>query len=295
MAVIENNAGVTLDHILFATDFSPASEAAMAYARALAKRFASRITVANVIDLSVATRSEDAVVGLPLDDMRRESAENMERTLNELGEAGLRPAGRTVESHLPAAAVIGMAGDTTDLLVVGTHGRRGLQRFILGSFAEGVIHHAKCPVLTIGPKVKPLSEHGLVFSDVLFATDLHHHTTEKAAAAMAWAEDSVANIHLCHVVDHPSGSITDTLSEEFASESALRRLIPGAAFDWCNPNVDVEFGDPAERILQLADKHQADLIIMGARRSANWFTHFQGVAGKVIANATCPVMTICID
>lgn len=294
MTVMENAASVTLDHILFATDFSPASEAAMAYAQALARRFASKMTVANVIDLSVATRSEDAVVGLPLDGLRHDCADNMERTLNQLSEAGLRAVGKTVESHLPPAAVVRMLGDNTDLLVIGSHGRQGLQRLILGSFAEGVIHHASCPVLTIGPGVKPLTERGLVFSSVLFATDLCHDTAQKAAIAMAFAQDSVAGIHLCHVVDHPRGSITDTLSEEFASESALKKLIPEAAFDWCSPGVDVEFGDPAERILQFADKYEADLIVMGARRNAVWFPQFlQGVAGKVIAHATCPVMTIC--
>lgn len=296
MPVIENGPTIALDHIMIATDFSPASEAAVTYAAALARRFSSRLTVTNVIDLSVATRSDAAVVGLPIDRLRHESAENMDRTLSQLLGSGLQVDGKTVEAHQPAAAVVRLALDNTDLLVLGAHGRAGLEKLIGGSFAEGAIHHAKCPVLTIGPNVKPAQVDRLSFKNILFATDLHHQTSEKVAIALAFAHDSIAQVYLCHVIEHPKSSLADALDQEFKTETALREMIPDAVYEWCSPEVGVDFGKPAERILQLAEKTEADLIILGARRSATWFAHFApGVTGRVIAKAKCPVMTICAD
>jgi nucleotide-binding universal stress UspA family protein len=79
MAVIGNQVGLTVDRIVLATDFSPASESATQYARVLAKRFSSNLTLVHVVDLSAATRSEQAVAGYPIDDMRRSCSENLER------------------------------------------------------------------------------------------------------------------------------------------------------------------------------------------------------------------------
>jgi nucleotide-binding universal stress UspA family protein len=76
----------------------------------------------------------------------------------------------------------------------------------------------------------------------------------------------------------------------------LKKLIPNSAYVWCKREVDVDYGDPATRILRLAEDNRADLIVMGARRGTSWFTHFiKGVAGRVIEQANCPVMTICSD
>ena len=148
MAVIGNQVGLTVDRIVLATDFSPVSEAATEYAKALAKRFSSNLTLAHVVDLSATTRSEQAVEGYSIDDMRRSSSENMERVLNELIFERIRATAQTLEAHNPAAAIVGLAEQlNADLIVTGTHSRHGLTKAILGSCAEGIFRHASCPVL----------------------------------------------------------------------------------------------------------------------------------------------------
>ena len=176
MSVIGDQVGLTLDRIVLATDFSPAAEKATGYAQGLAKRFSSSLTLAHVVDLSVATRSEEAVVGLPVDEVRHESAENQERLLADMTMAGVRATAHTVESHNPAAAIVGFAKELrADLIVTGTNARRGLSKAILGSCAEGIIRHASCPVLTIGPSAKSVSRGGFSFNTVVFATDFSSH------------------------------------------------------------------------------------------------------------------------
>lgn len=297
MAIMGMQPTVALDEIVVATDFTPASDVATAYGLALAKHFSANLTMAHVVDLSVGARSGDALLGIPLDEIRHESAENMERTMIQFRGAGIRVREQMLEAHKPAAAIVRMCEEQdTDLLILGTYGRRGLSKYVLGSFAEGVIHHARCPVLTVGPNVKAPAGNNLTFHKVLFATDLEHNTAEKAAIAIAFAQESLATITLCHVIKDAGKTITESLERSLKSEATLRRLIPGAAYEWCDTGCDVEYGDAADHILKLARKMEADLIVLGARRSPTWFTRVvQGVAFQVIGQATCPVMTICSD
>jgi len=293
MPVTGDEVALTLDQIVVATDFTPISEMAVKYAAALTKRFSSKLTVANVVDLSVATRSNEAVVGSPVDEMRKDSAEKVQNVLNDLKLAGIHAARTAVEAHNPAAAVVRLADELrANLLVTGTHSRTGLQKLILGSFAEGVIHHAHCPVISIGSNLKVSAGEDIPFRTIVFATDLHHDSVQKAAMALTFAKDSLAQIYMCHVIPHPPSDLSSSLDLQFRSEKELSELIPTAAYEWCE--CTVEYGDVAEHILQLAAKTGADLIVLGARRSSGWFTHpLQGTVAHVLSKANCPVMTIC--
>ena len=75
-------------------------------------------------------------------------------------------------------------------------------QIILGSFAEGVIHHAHYPVITIGPNVSVSPSEDIPFRTIVFATDLNHHSAQKAAVALMFAKDSLARIYMCHVLGH---------------------------------------------------------------------------------------------
>lgn len=297
MPVIGNEVGLTLDQIVIATDFTPASEVVTDYARVIAKHFSSYLTVAHVVDLSVATVSEAGMVGLSLKEMRHDSAENMQRVINDLSKSGLRTDGRTLEAHNPAKAIVELAGQTkADLIVMGTGARAGLNKLIVGSCAEGVIHHAKCPVITIGPNViKPVGG-AFYLPTIVFATDLRHNVAAKAAVALAFAQDSVAKIYMCHILGNPRSSFPDMVDDQFASEVELRKLIPYSAYEWCSPECVVEFGDAAEHIVSLAKSTKADLIVLGAQKSATYFTHMvDGVVSRVLAESECPVMTVCTE
>ena len=67
-----------------------------------------------------------------------------------------------------------------DLIVVGTHGRRGVQRLLLGSTSEMVLHNATCPVLTIGPYVEAPRIFSLKLENILFATDLGEQSQQRS-------------------------------------------------------------------------------------------------------------------
>lgn len=293
MPVIQNQVGLTLDKILVATDFSPESEKALAYARALAHHFASKLILAHVIDLSIAVPTEVSFGGPSLDSMRHDSAEDMERTLYDLEIDGLRAQGETIEAHNPAEAIVKLSEKIdADMVIVGTHSRRGLSKLILGSCSEGIIHNASCPVLTIGPLAdpKPLD---VAFRSIVFATGLQHNAAAKAAVALAFAKDSIAKIQVCHVIEG-NGGLVDAFEEQSKAEAVLSKLIPDASYDWCTPKPSVEFGDVEEQILRIAHTVDADLIVLGAHRGASWNRRFwDGIVERIIGRANCPVLTMC--
>lgn len=142
-----------ITQILVATDFSPASEAALAWARDLAQQYAARLSLLHVVTDPRATgvlTSEVYVPASPETQERlvREARERLEQVLppNERGRfGGMIEAriGDVAETILETALE-----QKVDLIVMGTHGRHGLAHLLLGSVAERVLRDAPCPVLT---------------------------------------------------------------------------------------------------------------------------------------------------
>ena len=294
MPVIGDPVGLTVDRILLATDFSPASEAAGAYAKGLARRFSSTLTLANVVESSTAPHPEDSSIALSAGDQQRTSSENLERILTDLTFEGVRAVAHEIEGRNPAASIVGLA-DTihADLIVTGTHSRSGFTKAVLGSCAEGIIRHAKCPVLTVGPRARKPPQGPFSFSSIIFATDFSADAARKASVALAFAQDNTAKIYLCHILEHPGRDVAQTLEQQLKFETALHKLIPQSTYDWCSPECLVEHGSVAPHLVEMANLRNADLIVLGARRSASWFAHLvDGVVAQVLAAAPCPVMTI---
>lgn len=293
MSVTGDEINLIVERILLATDFSMASEVAANYARAIAKRFSSTVTLANVIDLSMASRSEVAVAGQLIAEMRRDSSENLERLANDFSRSGVRVKTQTLESRDTASSIVTLAEEQAfDLIILGTHARRGLIKLILDSCAEGVIRHVSCPVITIGRKVKELVDDVFSFNSIVFATDLAPDAARKAALAVALAEDSIGKIHLCHFVQHP-GNSSDLSRQQLEFEAALEKLIPESSYEWCCSNCIVEHGEAASRILETAKRVKAKVIVLGVKHSPRLLTRFEnGILSKVLALAECPVMTI---
>jgi nucleotide-binding universal stress UspA family protein len=292
MPIIETNAGLTLDCILVATDFTEASERASEYAESLARRFSSRMVLTHIVDLSIATQSEQAVVGRPIEEMRQTGSRNMKHTLGKLRSLGIRATGEILEAHNLPEMIVHLANEIRpNLIILGTHARHGMSKAILGSCAEDVIRHATCPVLTVGPRAKKPSSS---FSNIVLATGLKHNPAVKTAVALTIGEDSYARVHLCYSMESPASAIASTFDSELNHEEALRKLVPRGIYEHCQTDCSVQHADPAAHILDLARKTHADLIVMGATRSHTWFGSLSnGIVSQVLAKAECPVMTVC--
>lgn len=136
---------IVLKNVLVATDFGPASDAALAYGRALTRTFGASLHLLHVVEnyflrpMAAAPHMVAEAKTRMLDGQL--TAEDRE----------LRAARAILEvSDQPAEAINGYARRVgVDLIVIGTHGRSGMQRLLVGSVAERVIRTAPCPVLTV--------------------------------------------------------------------------------------------------------------------------------------------------
>src|SRR5262249_30804866 len=133
-----------------------------------------------------------------------------------------------------------------DLVVVGTHGRRGLQRFLLGSTAEFIFRNAPCPVLTVGPHVALRPYNGFAADNILFPTDLGAHAEFAATYALSFARETHSRLTFMHVVPLDEVFQRDRNEVVGAAKTKLANLVPSDANLWCRPEMIVEIGDPAQ-------------------------------------------------
>jgi nucleotide-binding universal stress UspA family protein len=285
---------VSVKNILLATDFSPVSERAASYAKALALNFRSAVEIAHVFDPSVVISPLESVLGKPVEQSRGNCTEGLDRLRKEFSAAGVEASASMPEGRQPHVALLKAARQLdTDLIVAGTHSRSGLERLVLGSVAEQLIRKAACPVLTVGPHAGQPGDGPLVFRSMVCATDFSPKAAKAAVFALSFAQDSGAHLYFCYVAASNSApEERKQLDSRF--KAALKRMIPESSYEWCTPETVVEHGDASKAILELAARVKADLIVLGARKASFWLTHVEhGLTPDLLAETTCPVMTIC--
>jgi nucleotide-binding universal stress UspA family protein len=192
MTIIGNQIAVTLDTILFATDFSSSAETAKMYVQSLAERYQSKVRVMHVVDLVAAFKTSDA--GVSIDFFRRLGEESLGRLTKELDSEHTRAEAVLCEGADPATEILRAAEDSlVNPLVIGTRGHKGLARVVLGSTAEELIHQAGCPILAIGPAVSP-PKLPINFQKIVYATDFSPEAAKACVFALSFAQDFGAHL-----------------------------------------------------------------------------------------------------
>lgn len=203
-----------------------------------------------------------------------------------------------------AEAIVRRAGMlAADLIVIGTHGRTGVKRLLLGSVAERVLRTASCPVMVVPPHDSvPTSV--VAFKHIVCAIDFSQSSIAASRWALSLAEEADAHLWLLHTIEVPpelrvSTIVTDEeIAELNAAGSAdalqrLRSLVPAQAAAFCSVETATASGEAAHSILNYAAEHHADLIVMGAEgHGAIDRFIFGSKTRDVIAGAACPVLTV---
>jgi nucleotide-binding universal stress UspA family protein len=280
-----------LKTILVATDFSPASETALLYALAIAKRNGSRVLITHVVTESYQLISSEAQ-RRAIDDAWRD-AQNLVTEQFIAGrldgvEHQIRIERGDVWDRLSAM----IAGEHVDLLVLGTRGHRSIGKLLLGSTAENIFRQAPCAVLSVGPRArKEIPAAGP--RTILFCTGFSHHSLNAGARAIWMAQrlhSSLIVLNVCEECSRPPEQEKDVIE---SNRRRMRELIPANAGLSSEPDVIVKFGNFAERILETASEHKVDLIVLGIRQSAGFGRRLRGAtAWNVVTAATCPVLTV---
>lgn len=282
------------ENILFATDFSDAAAQAVPYVKNIANHYQSNLVALHVRPPMAGPLSQpntwpfDADVVRNLDaDHRKELRESFVGfpVNTVIGEGDILP---SVENAIQKYDV--------DLLVIGTRGRTGLGKLLLGSIAEEIFRSVNCPVLTVGPAATAKGPRGEI-REILYATDFSPESERVAAYALSLAQEFQANLILLHVITEPKpGDLIIWSDVQESVKNVLRSLVTEEAETWCKAEFFVERGDAAERILDLAHLRESDLIILGTQAEKGVpgaATHLpMATAHKIVSRATCPVLTV---
>lgn len=299
MRALNSSTRIQLRNILFLTDFSPASNAAIPYAAEVAKRFGAKLFALHMRTPVINPMTEPATWA-GLEEAAEAEATNQRETLRK-SFPGLNPRVIIEEGDLYAKVLDVVEKNKIDLIVLGTRGRSGVPKFFLGSVAEEIFRQAPCPVFTVGPFTSgealpaPLGDGKI--KEIVYATDFSPESISAAAHAISLAQEFQAHLTLMHVIaDEAPGDLLLPGELVEATEQHLRHLVPAEAELWCEPRFVVEEGEPAEKILEVARHRDADLIVLGIHKPSGFpgaSTHLPvATAHKVVAHAPCPVLTV---
>jgi nucleotide-binding universal stress UspA family protein len=285
--------------VVVGIDFSGGSEAALVRAADLAERFHAPLHLLHAQGLAGPRPSSPEEAGDPEHRVRAFAAEALGST------AAFDAVGPTVVVRRLEPAVDAIPDYASDvgagLIVVGTHGRRGVRHLLMGSVAEGVVRHAPCPVLVVpnaAARTAPSPS-----APVLVPVDFTERDRDALAAARFVAAGFGALLELVHITpslsvypsvyDDATGFATALLPE--VSEGVEVRLRTFDATVSAEPAAayHTRTGQPAREIVALAEDRGAGLIVMATRGHKGWAHAFIGsVTEETLRRSPCPVLTL---
>ena len=286
---------ISLKHILYATDFSPAAQAALPYVKGLSKQYEAEVHA-----LHVRFPATYPIVGPEAMPEFIEAAEEQAKIDTQQLHKMLTGVPHDVfvsgGELWPTIADV-VEQQNIDLIVIGTRGRTGVGRALLGSVAEEIFRRAPCPVLTVGPHISKDTERRLEMKEILYATDFSPESLSALPYAVSFGQEHQARFTILHVIGEPEvGDLVHAENYVESTQRRLRELVPSEAKSWCEPNFRVEQGPAAEKILEVATALGADLIVLGVRGAAGHMgaaTHVsRTTAHRVVTQAECPVLTV---
>ena len=279
------------ENILYATDFSDAAEHAIPFINKFARHFQSNIMALHVRPPVVIPMTRPGYWPVDIESSKVFDEEHRKTLLNSFPE--IRTDVVIEEGEIQPRLSTAIEKQKTDLVIIGTRGRTGIAKMLLGSVAEEIFRTVPCPVLTVGPHAHPAKAD---IREILFATDFGTESQAAAAYAVSLAQEFQARLTMVHVVPEPkAGELIGWFDVLESSKKLLAKLVPLEAEAWCKPEFLVERGDPAERILDLANLREVDLVVIGAQPGAGVpgaATHLPiATAHRVVTRANCPVLT----
>jgi nucleotide-binding universal stress UspA family protein len=192
----------------------------------------------------------------------------------------------------PTRALLEYADDRdVDLAVLGTHGRTGVRRWLMGSVATAVVREARCPVLTVNASVESPSRD---IDDLLIATDGRPGVEAAVEQGLGIAEAYDATVHSLYVVNDVHSHMSMVLEAfEEIGERSTSTISERAAKRGLEAERSIEHGVPHREIVAYADDRDVDLVVVGTESRAGLDRLVAGsVSQRVIGTATVPVLSV---
>jgi nucleotide-binding universal stress UspA family protein len=291
---------VQIKRILCPIDFSEFSVKAYDYAQSLAWHYKPTLLLEHVIDSLTPMYPYYAFPNAYIEICQQLRA-NAERQLQEFAKThdrrGVQPE-CGVQDGAAADIILNLAeAQGVNLIVMGTHGLRGIDHLTLGSVTEKVLRKAHCPVLAVRKPVHDLVTQAGVpdvirLQRILYCTDFSDPSEQALDHAVSLAREYKAELILLHVLEGLAGS-ADIQNEIAKGIESLEKCISPETRWNCKTKTVVLIGKPYQQIIEFALESQTDLIVMGVRgRHALDLAVFGSTTYRVVQLGPCPVLTV---
>ena len=300
---------IEIRRILCPVDFSDYSRRALDHAIAIARWYKSTVTALHVFSPApVAAYGPGPVVFAPIV-LTSKDRDQLLADTKAFIQAETAP-GVAIEAVVREGNTAGEIVDqatrmNADLLVIGTHGRSGFERLLLGSVTEKVLRKARCPVLTVPRRLPDAVPSGpVLFKRILCAVDFSESSMNALKYALSLAQEADGCLTVVHVLgaefvgqvgigeEHVSLAALQRQQEEEARK-LLDKAVPESTAAYCKTDTMLPRGKPWREILRIAADRQAELIVMGVHgRGAADLMFFGSTTQHVVREASCPVLTL---
>ena len=288
---------IRVQHILFPTDFSPAADAAFAYAVAIAERYHAKLHVLHVINVEPSGPTDSEYTPAIIKQAHEQAQQKIHHLLR------MWPLQAAACETIVAEGVVAevlrdlLRRNRIDLAIVGTHGRRALKKLLFGSMAEEILRLAQCPVLTVGPK-SASAPANVELRHILYLVQFEPDSSEAAKYAVSLAERFDANLIVMNVREDAPLSAAQQEKREGITEPFkfwVEDHVPKSSRLRNQVHFERGFGPATEAILNFIPKAGADLVVMAVERVDPIIAAHLPVPDKayqLITRAPCPVFTI---
>ena len=304
---------ITIERILCPIDFSGSSERALDYAAATARWYEARLDVLHVhhelpvVDIIPSLSPNPAEQLAARDDTHAQIQELAAGLVQRVEGTGVLVDLAVKDERDVHRGILDYAAERdSDLIVMGSHGRSGVERWLLGSVTEKIVRRARCPVLVVPPQSSEAAAPAgdVEFDSILCAVDFSDGSRAALAYATSLAEEADAQLTILNVIEVPP----ELEEHDFASPfdvnqvraeaqarrlDRLRALVPEAAREFCEVHAVVSEGSAYREILREALGRRSDVIVMGTQgRGAVDRLVFGSNTSQVVRAAQCPVLTV---
>ncbi len=291
---------LTIKKILFPTDYSRCADQAFGVAVQFALRFKAEL---HLLHAHVPHESDPQ----PLSQIRQGKgeellSESMKDVIAQTQASGLSIVGSVVRDIAVGPVILDYVKENDiDLVVMGTHGRRGLGHLFLGSVAEEVVRFSTCPVLTIKEKKEPRA--ATSWKKILVPVDFSKYSEQTVRYAKELATTFGAELQILHIVEellHPAfyttgrSSIFEFMPEiEASSIKETNRILKEAGGPDVKFELHLQEGRASRDIVRFAERHDSDLIVI-ATHGLTGIEHLLlgSVTEKVVRFSSVPVLTV---
>lgn len=298
---------VEFKRILCPTDLSEASVRPLTYAAALARWYKAQLTALHVVPtfdpMPVRSPSLEGPVQMAYPMPREEVLAELRLVVEAAGAGSVEPT-LAAEAGEPSRTIVDQAvAIAADLVVMGTHGRSGFERLMLGSIAEKVLRKAPCPVLMVPPHVVATRPADVRFKQILCPMDFSPSALLAFGFALDLARQADGAVTVLHVIDwlaeqEPRADAHFNVPEyrQHLIDDARQRvkaLIAEESRASSSTQDAVALGRAHREIVRLAGESPVDLIVMGAQGHGGLeLALFGSTTQQVVRAAACPVLTV---